>query len=81
VQRYHRPCHFSPLLPNFAVAKIGSWEFPLMCLAFRDGSNTRSTWRFKARMTPMRAIIVIIMGRAVKAHRHQDCCLPVGKGA
>ncbi len=28
------------------------------CLSFRDGSNARSTLRFKALMTPMRANIV-----------------------
>jgi hypothetical protein len=26
-------------------------------LSFRDGSNTRSTWRFNARITPIRANI------------------------
>jgi len=28
------------------------------CLSFRDGSNTRSTWRFNARITPIRANMV-----------------------
>jgi hypothetical protein len=28
------------------------------CLCFSDGSNTRSTWRFNARITPIRANIV-----------------------
>jgi hypothetical protein len=28
------------------------------CVSFRDGLNSRSTWRFNARITPIRANIV-----------------------
>jgi hypothetical protein len=54
----YRMCIRANATPGFLLHRSrASLRLP-QCFSFRDGSNTRSTWRFRALITPIRANMV-----------------------
>jgi hypothetical protein len=59
-------------VPAVHHISLFNFRFP-QCLSLRDGSNTRSTWRFNARMTPIRANMVGPGGHGIS--KRAECAL------
>src|SRR5882724_7994772 len=59
--------------PNGCHWSLFSFRFP-QCVSLRDGLNTRSTFRFSARIIPMRAIMVGPLSSTTRSRASTAAC-------